>query len=171
MIGCHLDNVRQTLYHYMSVLLSYRRNVSAMNCLSKDIVELVDLPDELILIIMNKVKPKVLLLCSIITIGNNRLEKLVLDKCDSIDLTFDYFQSPYKCLIQRVYSHVMPCIINNIQSLTLNIQHIPNISIFAKRNSNGILPNLKHLKIMMGRQNPKTGTPYTLGKLLLNMIF
>ncbi|CAF3071191.1 unnamed protein product, partial [Rotaria sp. Silwood2] len=79
------------------------RSVSAMNCLSKDIVELVDLPDELILIIMNKVKPKVLLLCSIITIGNNRLEKLVLDKCDSIDLTFDYFQSPYKCLIQRFY--------------------------------------------------------------------
>ncbi|CAF2895674.1 unnamed protein product [Rotaria sp. Silwood2] len=137
-----------------------------MNCLSKDIVELVDLPDELILIIMNKVKPKVLLLCSIITIGNNRLEKLVLDKCDSIDLTFDYFQSPYKCLIQRFYSHVMPCIINNIQSLTLNIQHIPNISIFAKRNSNGILPNLIHLKIMMGRQDPKTGTPYTLGNNL-----
>ncbi len=28
-----------------------------------------------------------LLLCSIIAIGNNRLEQLALDKCQSIDLT------------------------------------------------------------------------------------
>ncbi len=58
-----------------------------------DNVQLLDLPDELILMIMNKVKPRVLLLCSIITIGNNRLEQLALDKCHSIDLTIDYFQS------------------------------------------------------------------------------
>jgi hypothetical protein len=132
---------------------------------------LVDLPDELILTIMKQVKPKVLLLCSIIGTGNNRLEELAFDKCDTIDLTFDYFQSPYQFLIQRFYSHVMPCIINNIQSLTLNIQHIPNIITFAERNSNGILPNLTHLKIMLGKQHSVTGTPYTLGKLLLSRIF
>jgi len=120
---------------------------------------------------MNKVKPEVLLLCSIITVGNNRLEQLALNKCHSIDLTFDYFQSPYKSLIQRFYSHVMPCIINNIQSLTLNIQHISNIITFAEKNCIETLPNLTHLKIMMGRQCPKTGTPYTLGKILLSIIF
>ncbi|CAF4191577.1 unnamed protein product [Rotaria magnacalcarata] len=103
-----------------------------MNCSSSmNRIELVDLSDELILIVMNKVKSKVLLLCSIITIGNNRLEDLALDKCHSIDLIFDYFQSPYQNLIQRFYSHVLPCIIYNVQSLRLNIQHIPNISNFC----------------------------------------
>ncbi len=51
----------------------------------------------------------------------------------------------------------------NIQSLTFNIQHILNIIHFAKKNCNGTLPNLTHLKIMMGRQCSKTGTKYTLG--------
>ncbi|CAF4811428.1 unnamed protein product, partial [Rotaria sp. Silwood2] len=73
-----------------------------MNSSSKDIVQLVDLPDELILTIMNKVKPHVLLLCSIIDIGNNRLEQLALDKCQAIDLTFDYQQSPHKSLFTRI---------------------------------------------------------------------
>ncbi|CAF4399062.1 unnamed protein product [Rotaria socialis] len=151
-----LDGIKQ--------LRARRHIVLTMNCSSsmKDRIELVDLSDELILIIMNKVKPKVLLLCSIITVGNNRLEELALDKCHSIDLTFDYFRSPYQNLIQRFYSHVLPCIINNVQSLTLNIQHIPNISTFAERNSNEILPNLTHLKIMMGRKRSITGTPYIL---------
>jgi hypothetical protein len=82
---------------------------------------LVDLPDELILLIMNKVKPEVLLLCSIITVGNNRLEQLALDKCHSIDLTFDYCQSPYKSLIRRFYSHVMPSIIHNVGDIVIPI--------------------------------------------------
>ena len=51
---------------------------------------------------MNKVKPQVLLLCSIITIGNNRLEQLALDKCHSVDLTFDYVRSPYQTLIELI---------------------------------------------------------------------
>ncbi|CAF3580053.1 unnamed protein product, partial [Rotaria sp. Silwood2] len=68
-----------------------------------DNVQLLDLPDELILIIMNKIKPRMLLLSSIITIGNHRLEQLVLDKCHSIDLTFDYVQSPYETVIQDEY--------------------------------------------------------------------
>ncbi|CAF3745416.1 unnamed protein product, partial [Rotaria sordida] len=93
-----------------------------MNCLSEDNFQLFDLPDELILIIRNKVKPRVLLLNSIITIGNTRLEQLAIDKCHSIDLTFDYVQSPYETLIQRFYSHIMPHIIDNIQSLTINIR-------------------------------------------------
>jgi hypothetical protein len=128
-------------------------------------VQLIDLPDELIVLIMNKVKPRVLLLCSMITIGNHRLEALALDKCHSIDLTFDYFQSPYRHLLQRFYSDVLPCISNHIRSLTLNIEHIPNVSYFVERNCNGTLPNLTHLKIMMGRRHSMTGTPYTLGKL------
>ncbi|CAF2862057.1 unnamed protein product [Rotaria sp. Silwood2] len=73
-----------------------------MNCLINDNVQLLDLPDELILMIMNKVKPKVLLLCSIIALGNNRLEQLALEKCHSIDLTIDYFQSLYESLMTFV---------------------------------------------------------------------
>ncbi|CAF0810250.1 unnamed protein product [Rotaria sordida] len=147
---------------YTSILISVEHITSTMNCLSKDNVQFLDLPDELILIIMNKVKSRVLLLNSIITIGNNRLEQLALDNCHSIDLTFDYVQSPYETLIQRFYSHIMPHIIDNIQSLTINIRHIPDIITFAQKNYNGTLPNLTHLKIMIGRQYDQTGTPYTL---------
>ena len=85
-----------------------------------NVVELFDLPDELILMILNKVKPKVLLLSSIVNIGNDRLEKLALEKSHSIDLTLAYCLLPYQYLLRRFASHV---------------------------------------------------TPYTLGKLLLNMIF
>jgi hypothetical protein len=136
-----------------------------------NVVELCDLPDELILMILNKVKPKVLLLSSIVNIGNDRLEKLALEKSHSIDLTFDYCLLPYQYLLRRFASHVMPCIINNIQSLTLNIHRLPYISHLAERNSNGILPNLTHLKIMMYRPTSRTDTSFTLGKLLLSMIF
>ncbi|CAF2546125.1 unnamed protein product [Rotaria sp. Silwood2] len=112
---------------------------------------------------MNKVKPHVLLLCSIIDIGNNRLEQLVLDKCQEIDLTFDYPQSSHESLFERFYLYVLPRIINNIQSLTLHIQHLPKIASFVEKNCGGILPNLTHLRIMLGRRNPKTGTPFTIG--------
>ena len=76
-------------------------------------IEFLDLPNELILTIMNKVKPQVLLLCSIIGIGNNRLEQLAIGKCHSIDLTFDYLQSPHRQLMERFYSHVLPYIYKN----------------------------------------------------------
>jgi len=82
-------------------------------------IELLDLPDELILAIMNKVKLQALLLCSIIGIRNNRLEQLALEKCHSIDLTFDYYKAPHQQLMERFYSHVLPSIYNNIQSLQL----------------------------------------------------
>ncbi len=129
---------------------------------SEDVVQLLDLPDELILAIMNKVQPYVLLLCSMIDIGNDRLERLVLDKCQTIDLTFDFLQSPHESLFERFYLYVMPHITNNIQSLTLHIQHLPKIRTFIEKTSDGILPNLTHLKIMLCRRMPKTGTQYTL---------
>ncbi|CAF2390754.1 unnamed protein product [Rotaria sp. Silwood2] len=118
---------------------------------------------------MNKVKPHVLLLCSIIGIGNNRLEQLVLDKCQEIDLTFDYPQSSHESLFERFYLYVLPRIINNIQSLTLHIQHLPKIASFVEKNCDGILPNLTHLRIMLGRRNPKTGTPFTIGLGIYSM--
>jgi hypothetical protein len=128
-------------------------------------VELLDLPDELILEIMNKVEAQVLLLCSIIGIGNNRLEQLALSKCHSIDLTFDYYNSSHQTFLKRFYSHVLPRIYNDIQSLVFPMQHLTRISNFAKTNSDGTFPNLKHLKIMIGKKCSRTGTPFILGKL------
>lgn len=135
----------------------------------EEIVQLLDLPNEIILSIMNKIESRMLLLCSIISIGNNRLEELALDGCYSIDLTFDYFQSPYKLLLRRFYSDVMPRIGNQIQSLTFNIPHICDLINFAEQNCNGTLPNLKHVKITSGIKCNVPGVPYTLSKLLLSV--
>jgi hypothetical protein len=134
-------------------------------------VELVDLPDELILSIMNKVNPQVLLLCSMIDIGNNRLEQLAFDRCHSIDLTFDYCRAPHKSLFRRFYSDVMPRISHDIQSLTINLPHISSIKTFVDNNCNGTLPNLTHLKIMLGTKQHGTGMPYTISKLSLIRFF
>jgi hypothetical protein len=128
-------------------------------------IEFLDLPNELILAIMTKVKPRVLLLCSIIGIGNNRLEQLAIDKCRSIDLTLDYPQSPHQQLMKRFYSHVLPYIYKNIQSLALTFHHLSDISTFAEENSDETFPNLSHLKIILPRQSRLTGTNFTLGKL------
>ncbi|CAF1086563.1 unnamed protein product [Rotaria sordida] len=103
-----------------------------------NIIELLDLPNEMILSIMNKVKPQAILFCSIINIGNHRLEQLALDKCYSIDLSFDYYHSPYELLLKRFYSDVLPPI------------------------DDEILPNLRHLKILAGRRRHYTGTPFTI---------
>ncbi|CAM4847318.1 unnamed protein product [Rotaria magnacalcarata] len=80
----------------------------------KDIIELFDLPDESLLAIMKKVNPQVLFLCSIIDIGNCRLEQLAFDKCH---LTFNYFRAPHKLRMKRFYSNVMPSIMHDIKSL------------------------------------------------------
>ncbi|CAF0832052.1 unnamed protein product [Rotaria sp. Silwood1] len=112
---------------------------------------------------MNKVKPYVLLLCSFIGIDNNRFEQLALDKCQAIDLTLDYIQSPYESHFERFYLYVLPRIIDKIQSLTLYIEHVPKIISFVEKNCGGILPNLTHLRIMLCMRKPKTGTPFTLG--------
>ncbi|CAF0917333.1 unnamed protein product [Rotaria sp. Silwood1] len=127
-------------------------------------VQLLDLPDELILAIMKKVNPQVLLLCSMIDIGNNRLEQLAFDRCHSIDLTFDYLRAPHELFMKRFYSHVMPRISHDVQSLTINLHHIASIKTFLENNFNEILPNLTHLKIMLGAKHSKTGIPYTISK-------
>ncbi|CAF1561873.1 unnamed protein product [Adineta steineri] len=126
--------------------------------------ELLDLPDEMILAIINRVKPKFLLLCSLIGTGNNRLERIVLEKSHSLDLTFDYYKSPYEAFMKRFYAHAMPCIYNNIQFLAFNLQHLIDISTFAEENCGGNFPNLTHLKIMIGKKCIGTGTAFTLGE-------
>jgi len=137
----------------------------------KDVIGLLDLPDELILYILNKVNPRVLLLCSMIGIGNKRLEELAFDQCHSIDLTFDFPSAPHRLLIRRFHSNVMPRISHNIQSLTMNFCHISSIKIFVDKNFNGTLPNLTRLKIVLGTKHAKTGIPYTIGKLPLIEFF
>jgi hypothetical protein len=61
---------------------------------------MLDLPDELILAIMKKVNPQVLLLCSMFNIGNKRLEELAFNRCDSIDLNFDYIRAPHQLFMK-----------------------------------------------------------------------
>jgi hypothetical protein len=129
------------------------------------VVQLLDLPDELILTILKKVNPQELLLCSMIDIGNNRLEQLAFDRCHSIDLIFDYVRAVHEPLMDRFYSHVMPRISHHIQSLTINLSHISSIKTFVENNCNGILPNLTHLKILLRVKRIETGIPYTIGNL------
>ncbi|CAF3885979.1 unnamed protein product [Rotaria sp. Silwood1] len=128
----------------------------------KDIIELLDLPDEMILNIMNKVKPQALLLCSIINIGNHRLEQLALDKYHSIDLTFDYEYYPHGLLLKRFYIDVFPRIYNNIQSLTIHTKHLFPIHTALDAIPDTLLPNLRHLKILINRRHPHIGTPFTI---------
>ena len=127
-------------------------------------VELLDLPDELILAIMKKVHPQVLFLCSMVGIRNNRLERLAFDKCHSIDLTCDYFPSSYKLVMKQFYFDVMPRIKHDIKSLTIKLDQISFIKTFVEKKCNKTLPNLTHLKIMLGAKRIKFGIPYTLGK-------
>ena len=96
---------------------------------------MLDLPDELILAIMKNVNPQVLFICSLINIGNRRLEQLAFDRCHSIDLTFDFIRAPHRSLMKRFYSHVMPRIGHDIQSLTIHFRHIPSIRIVIENNS------------------------------------
>ncbi|CAF1207774.1 unnamed protein product [Rotaria sordida] len=132
-----------------------------------NIVELLDLPDELILFIMKKVNPQVLLLCSAINIGNKRFEQLAFDTCYAIDLTFDYSRAPYKLLMEQFYSNVLPRVIYNIKSLTINCYHISSIKRFMKNNCNATLPNLMHVKILVGARHGKTSMPITIGNSLM----
>ncbi|UJR11549.1 hypothetical protein I4U23_015729 [Adineta vaga] len=127
-----------------------------------DAVQLLDLSDELLLAIIKKIHPQVLLFCSMIDIGNNRLKQLVFDGCDSIDLTFDYPGAPHKLLMERFYSIVLPYINNNIQSLTIDLCHIRSIRNYLKENDNKALKNLTHLKIMLSVKRLKTGVPFTI---------
>ncbi|CAF0831379.1 unnamed protein product [Rotaria sordida] len=130
----------------------------------KDTIEPLDLPDEMIFNIMNKIKPQVLLLCCIINIGNHRLEHLALDKCHSIDLSFDYQFNPYTLLLKRFHIDVLPRIYNNIQSLTISIKHLLPIDAAVKAMPDKLLPNLRHLKILVGYRHLYTGTPFKIGE-------
>ncbi|CAF1491474.1 unnamed protein product [Adineta ricciae] len=125
-------------------------------------VQLLDLPDELILAIIKKVHPQVLLFCSMIDIDNNRLKQLAFDGCHSIDFTFDYINAPHRSLMKRFYSDVMPLIGNSIQSLTIDLHHIRPIDEYHQNTDNKTLKNLRHLKIMLGAKRSKTGVPYTI---------
>jgi hypothetical protein len=130
--------------------------------------DMIDFPDEIILIIMEKVHPQVLLLCFMMGIGNNRLFKLAFDRCDSIDISFDYhLPMVYEPLMERFYSDVMPRISDHIQSLTIHLNQISFIQTFAENNCNGTFPNLTHIKILLRLKRCETHIPYTIGNLLL----
>ncbi|CAF1411759.1 unnamed protein product [Rotaria sp. Silwood1] len=112
---------------------------------------------------MNKIQPRAVLLYSMIGTKNIHLEQLALDQCHSIDLTSDYFGSPYEMIIQEFILSTLPCIINYIESLAINLVHIPSLYQLVKRiDDKSCLNNLKHLKIMAGRLHRNTGTPITL---------
>jgi hypothetical protein len=100
----------------------------------KGVIQLLDLPDELLLAIMKKVNPQVLLLCSMINIGNHRLEQLAFDRCHSIDLSFNYYRAAHRSLMKRFYSHVMPRVWHDIQSLTIKFCRIPSMKTFIEKN-------------------------------------
>lgn len=116
---------------------------------------------------MKKIHPQVLLLCSMIDINHHRLKKLAFDRCHSIDLTFDYLEAPHRSLMKRFYSDVMPHVSDEIQSLTIHLDHISHINSFLRKNSIETLPNLRHLKVMLGAKHSKTGIPYALGNLII----
>jgi hypothetical protein len=113
---------------------------------------------------MKKVHPQVLFLCSMVGIGNDRLERLAFDTCHLIDLTCDYFPNTYKLVMKQIYFNVMPRIIHDIKSLRIKFHQISFIETFLKKRCNGTSPNLTHLEIILGAKHVKTSIPYTLGK-------
>ncbi|CAF1456976.1 unnamed protein product, partial [Rotaria sordida] len=144
-----------------------------MTCSSnaKNLVELLDLPDEIILAIMNKIKPRPILLYSMIGIKNIRLEQLALEQCHSIDLTSDCFDSSYEMFIYEFISFTLPYIFNYIKSLTIDIVHVQHLNYIQKTiYDENYLNNLKHLKIMAGRLHCDTGGPFRAGFYDVNMV-
>ena len=90
----------------------------------ENLVELLDLPDELILAIMNKIKPQVILLYSMIGIKNIRLEQLALDQCHSIDLTYNDSDCSSEWIIRKFIYDFLPSNFNYIESLTINVMYM-----------------------------------------------
>jgi hypothetical protein len=137
-------------------------------------VELLDLPDEMILAIMNKIKQRPILLYSMIGIKNIRLEQLALGQSHSIDLTSDYFDTSYKYekFIRKFISFTLPSMFNHIKSLTIDIIHIRHLDYMTEEMKNkNCLKNLKHLKIMAGRLNCYAGISFRTGNLYLIVLF
>ena len=120
---------------------------------------------------MSKIKPRALLPCSIISIGNHRLEQLAIDKYHSIDLSFVYPGMSHELFVNRFYSHVLPRICNTIQSMTISLFHLLRINVAVKAIGDQSLPNLRYLKILAGRRHNNTGTPFTISKSTLTFIF
>ena len=127
------------------------------------VVQLLDLPDELLLKILKKVDSQVTLLCSMIDVGNDRLKQLAFDRCHSIDLSSDYCQVKQRSLKNQFFSDVMSRIYHDIRSLTITYNHMSSMKTFIDQNSNGTLPNLTHLKFLLNPKHKKTGIPFTLG--------
>jgi hypothetical protein len=128
---------------------------------------LLDLPDEMILAIFNKVKPEIFSLFSMFDIGNNRLEQLALSKCHSIELNFNYSHTPYGSLFERFYLYILPNISNRIQSLSLNSIHLLHFDTII-RHVDEIIFSLKHLKIVLCRFHRKSGERCEIGKVLFD---
>ncbi len=134
----------------------------------ENLVELLDLPDEMILAIMNKIKPRAILLYSMIGIKNIRLEQLALGQCHSIDLTSDYFSTPYQTDTDEFFSITLPCIFNYIVSLTIDIAYITRLDHITEAvYGENCLNNLKHLKIMDGHLCRRPRRSFRSGKLYL----
>jgi hypothetical protein len=133
----------------------------------ENLVELLDLPDELILTIMNKIKPQVILLYSMIGIKNIRLEQLALDQCHSIDLTYNDSDCSSEWIIENFIYDFLPSNFNYIESLTINVMYMKLIdnTIRHKYRYNENCLNLKHLKLMGGRLHCDMDSQFRHGKL------
>lgn len=129
--------------------------------------ELLDLPDEMILAIFNKIKPKIFLLSSMIGIGNSRLEHLALTKCHSLDLTFDFRHSLNGTPIQRFY-FMLHHISNHIRSLSLNLRHLILIHTVIRHYIGKMIFTLTHLKIILCCYHHHSAKSYEIGKHFLD---
>ena len=65
----------------------------------------------------------------------------------------------------RFSSDVMPRIWNHIQSITINLRHLPYLRVISQEVHHENLSKLTHLKIITGRLYNNTGTSYTTSKL------
>ena len=143
---------------------------SIAGCLSNSMfhfaanVELLDLPDEMLLMIMQKLTRNVELLSSLIGVGNARLENLALERSSIVDLTYDFLSSPWKRIIERFLSHTLPRIYNNIESLAMNLEHLSCVTRVASSTPERNFPHLKQLKIIRSRRLPYSGIPITTGE-------
>ncbi len=139
----------------------------------ENLVELLDLPDELILAIMNKIKHRVILLYSMIGTKNIRLEQLALDQCHSMDLTYYDSDCSFEWIIRRFIYDFLPSNFNYIESLTINVMYmelIDNITTYKYRYNENCL-KLKHLKLMGGRSHRDMEPQFRHRKLYLIVHF
>ena len=122
---------------------------------------------------MNKIKPQVILLYSMIGIKNIRLEQLALDQCHSIDLTYNDSDCSSEWIIRKFIYDFLPSNFNYIESLTINVMYmklIDNITTYKYRYNENCL-NLKHLKLMGGRLHSNMELQFRHRKLYLIVHF